>query len=111
VNVHRATLNRLPGSSVEDEEVHAPETEMIGTFEGRAVGEVVEDDDSFVYYLPDPPMKTGNAFGVDLENTYMTEYQKQKVYQLFNNWERIVSKIKTDFGHTDALKHHIELTD
>ena len=64
MNVHRATLNRLPGSSVEDEDVHAPETEMIGTFEGRGVGEVLEDDDSFVYYLPDPPMKTGNAFGV-----------------------------------------------
>ena len=111
MNVHRATLNRLPVSSVEDEEVHAPETEMIGTFEGRAVGEVLEDDDSFVYYLPDPPMKTGNAFGVGLENTFMTEDQKQKVYQLFNNWERIVSKMKTDLGHTDALQHHIELTD
>jgi len=79
VNVHRATLNRLPGSSVEDEEVHASETEMIGTFEGRAVGEVLEDDDSFVYYLPDPPIKTGNAFGVDLENTYMTRSEAEGI--------------------------------
>ena len=104
-------MNNLPESSVDDEEVDVPKTEIIRTFEGRGVGEVLEDDDSFVDYLPDPPKNTENAFGVDLEDTYLTEDQKQKVYQLFNKWERIVPKMKTDFGHTDALKHHIELTD
>jgi len=51
-------------------------------------------------YVPDPPKKTENALNVsvDLEDTYLTEDQKQKVYQHFNKWERIVPKMKTALG-------------
>ncbi len=50
-------------------------------------------------------------FGVDIEDSELTEEQKSKVFNLFKKWETIFPKSKIDIGHTAEVKHKIELTD
>ena len=41
----------------------------------------------------------------------MNAKQKQKVQELFSKWNSIIPKSSTDLGHTDAVRHKINLTD
>ena len=51
------------------------------------------------------------TFGIDLENTELSNEDKEKVYNLFDKWSTIFPTSKTDLGHTTEVKHKIELTD
>lgn len=50
-------------------------------------------------------------YGVDIDETNLTDEQKQKVKNLFRKWEQIFPKSKLDLGHTDVIRHKIVLSD
>lgn len=51
------------------------------------------------------------SYGVDLEESNLTQEQKDKVYRLFERWESVFPKTSMDLGHTSEVRHKIELTD
>lgn len=49
--------------------------------------------------------------GVDLSDSNITENQKEKASTIFEKWQTIFSKSPIDLGHTDLVRHEINLTD
>lgn len=50
-------------------------------------------------------------FKISLDNTNLSEEQKQEVQNFLSKWDHIFSKGSTDIGQTDVLEHEIHLTD
>jgi transposase InsO family protein len=50
-------------------------------------------------------------FGVDIEDSDLSNQQKDKLYDVFAKWEAIFPKGPNDIGHTTAVKHKIDLND
>jgi len=51
-----------------------------------------------------------DTYGIDLEDTDLSEEQKNRVYQLFEKHNAIFPKSPLDLGHTSEIKHTIKLT-
>lgn len=49
-------------------------------------------------------------YELDIDNSNLTTEQKDKVYKLFHKWEKIFPKSPSDLGHTNEVKHKINLT-
>ncbi|KAH3785806.1 hypothetical protein DPMN_163900 [Dreissena polymorpha] len=48
-------------------------------------------------------------YEVDLDESDLTGEKKTKVYNLFEKWDAIFPKSSLDMGHTQAVKHKIQL--
>ena len=48
--------------------------------------------------------------GVSLDDTDLSETQKERATQMFSKWDNIFSKGSSDIGHTKLVEHHIKLS-